>query len=417
MTLVGRPTYLSWLDSWRDRDVIKVVTGVRRCGKSTLLRMWADHLRAAGVPDQRIHTINLEEAPNAPLRAGWEPLYQAIDQRVTSGGTNYVLIDEIQHVPEFERAAAALHVRPDIDLYLTGSSGHLMDGQLATLLSGRYVAIAMFPLSFREYLAATLGPDSLDGPTSIPLGASEAYRQYVIDGGFPGVLGLGGDPYLRDDYLSGIVDTVLLRDVAAARNLANVGALRRVADFLASNIGSLSSVRRIADAMTSHGRKISRDAVDNYIGGLLDAHLFYSAPRTDLRGEALLAGPEKLYIVDPVLRHVLVGEGGSDRGHILENIVYLELLRRRGRVSVGKVGSGEIDFVVRSSSGDHYYQVAESIADPAVLVRELAPLRAVRDFTARSVLTLDPGAGGAIDGIAIVNALEWLARPAEPARP
>ena len=401
-TLIARPQSTDWLRRWRDRDVIKVVTGVRRCGKSTLLRLFQDELRQEGVDGAQIISVNLEDPAYSNLLGDYHALYEHIRSKLPVGKPAYVFIDEIQRADQFERVVDGLFIIPGLDLYLTGSSTHLLSGNLATLLTGRYVEHRLLPLSFSEFVAARTKPMPAE---NLPL--RDLYDDYVRTGGFPFAVGLTSADERRQ-YLEGILSTVLLKDVATAQKVANTTLLWSVTQFVFSNLGSLTSVKRIADTMTSAGRSISRQTVESYLTGLADAFVIYPAPRWDIRGKRRLSSGEKNYVVDTGLRRALLGSRPTDAGHILENIIYLELLRRPGRVSTGKIDRNEVDFVVEADSGTTFIQVAHTVDNPATLERELAPLQAAPGHDPRLLLTLDREPPQSYDGIRRISALDWL---------
>ena len=395
--MIDRPLYLERLRRWRDRDVIKVVTGVRRCGKSTLLRLFADELIREGVPSERIITINLEQLENEGL-LDYHQLHDEVLRRARPDGMNYVFIDEVQNVPDFQRAVDSLYTRANIDLYLTGSNAMLLGGTLATLLSGRYVEVALLPLSFVEYVSAAVGP----------LSPMRLYQRYLSRGGFPAAVDFAEDSLVLHDYLEGVLNTVLYKDVIQRLNIANGLALGAMTDFLFDNIGNLTSPKAISDAMTSHGTRVSPNTVAEYLSGLANSFIFYPARRYDVRGKRLLKLQQKYYAVDLGLRRMALSGQVRDTGRILENVVFLELRRRYGEVSVGQIGGLEIDFVVQSDEGPRYFQVAESVLDEKTRARELASLEAVRDNYPKFLLTLDDADPAQHGGIRQVNALEWL---------
>ncbi|MDR1237293.1 MAG: ATP-binding protein [Propionibacteriaceae bacterium] len=398
--LIPRPGPLRWLQDWRDRDVIKVVTGVRRCGKSTILSMFRENLLASGVDPARIVSLNLENPAHAPLLADYRAFYEQVKAQLAPDGTTYVFIDEIQNADQFERVVDGLFILPEVDLYLTGSSSRLLSGSMATMLTGRYVELRLLPLSFAEYVAA-----QSDGQHDPPL--RDLFDSYQRRGSFPFVTTLTDDDQVRQ-YLEGILSTILLNDVAVSQRVSNVAQLRSVTEFIFANVGNLTSTKRISDAMTSAGRSISRPTVDSYLTGLADSFLILPARRWDIRGKRLLESGEKHYLVDPGMRRAILGAKPADAGHLLENIVYLELLRRPGKVFVGKIGPGEVDFVVEDATGTTYYQVAQDVTDPATLERELASLRAIPGYEQRILLTLDREPPQSYDGIRRLSVLDWL---------
>lgn len=395
--MIDRPGYLEKLLRWKDRDVIKVVTGVRRCGKSTLLTLFMSELERLGVPPERIISINFERLEYEHL-LDYHALHDEVVGRAQPGSMNYVLLDEVQNVPEFQRVIDSLYVRDNIDLYVTGSNALLLGGTLATLLSGRYVEINMLPLSFGEYRTA------LGGSVS----PSRAYRRYIERGSFPATMDFSDDALTLYDYLNGILNTVLLKDVAQRLNISNNLGLRALVTYLFDNIGNLTSAKRISDAIASTGTKISANTVMEYLSALCDSFIFYHASRYDVRGRRVLKLQQKYYAVDLGMRRTALSGCVRDTGRILENVVYLELRRRFGEVYVGRTGDLEIDFVAIGPEGPEYFQVAESAVQEQTLGRELAPLRAVRDNRPKTLITMDDADPGDHDGIRRVFALEWL---------
>lgn len=395
--MIDRPGYLEKLLRWKDRDVIKVVTGVRRCGKSTLLTLFMSELERLGVPPERIISINFERLEYEHL-LDYHALHDEVVGRAQPGSMNYVLLDEVQNVPEFQRVIDSLYVRDNIDLYVTGSNALLLGGTLATLLSGRYVEINMLPLSFGEYRTA------LGGSVS----PSRAYRRYIERGSFPATMDFSDDALTLHDYLNGILNTVLLKDVAQRLNISNNLGLRALVTYLFDNIGNLTSAKRISDAIASTGTKISANTVMEYLSALFDSFIFYPASRYDVRGRRVLKLQQKYYAVDLGMRRTALSGRVRDTGRILENVVYLELRRRFGEVYVGRTGDLEIDFVAIGPEGPEYFQVAESAVQEQTLGRELAPLRAVRDNRPKTLITMDDADPGDHDGIRRVFALEWL---------
>lgn len=396
--MIDRPHYIEQLNRWKNRDLIKAVTGVRRCGKSTLLRMYANQLEAEGVPRGRIITINLEQLEHERL-TDYHVLHDEILTRAQPGGMNYVFIDEIQNVPDFQKAIDSLYTRPHIDLYVTGSNALLLEGTLATLLSGRYVEISMTPLSFAEYQAAFTEQDR--SPRRL-------YSRYIRDGGFPATIDFSNDTLALHDYLEGILNTILFKDVAQRLNVANTLALDALTSFMFDNVGNLTSAKRISDSMAAQGLKLSPNTVSEYLSGLANSYILYPVKRYDVRGRRLLKLQEKYYAVDMGMRRMILSNQVRDTGRILENVVYLELLNRASNVYIGRIGNLEIDFVTDGPEGRTYYQVAETVAAPETLKRELAPLLAVHDNHRKVLLTLDDADPTSYEGIKHINALDWL---------
>jgi predicted AAA+ superfamily ATPase len=372
------------------------------------MEVFADQLLRDGVAASNIHSVNLEDPDNDKYVDDWRLFYNDVSSRLIPDAMNYVFVDEIQQVNEFQKLVSGLRLKKNIDLYLTGSSSHLLSGELATLLSGRYVELPMLPLSFSEYVSGRVGVSAMDGKPEFSPTREELYRDYITNGSFPGTLQLGGNLPMIDTYLRGILSTVLFQDVASAQKVASTATLGRVVDFLASNVGNLTSVKRISDTLTTAGTKISRHTVESYLKGLTDAYVFYQARPLDLSGSRLLSSPDKYYLVDPALRRMLLGSARTDEGQILENVVYLELLRRNHEVHVGRINAKEVDFVANGNDATTYYQVSTTVRDDKTLQRELAPLQAIRDYNRRVLLTLDTAPPISHEGIQQLNVLEWL---------
>lgn len=399
--LVARPGYTDWLRRWKNRDVIKVVTGLRRCGKSTILRLFQRELRDSGIDSSHIISINFEDLSERHPRDP-QQLYDSIVSRLSPGGTNYVFLDEVQHVEHFERAVDGLYVRDDVDLYITGSNAELLSSELATLLTGRYVELRMLPLSFAEFRAAR---------QTTAMGAREtvetSFERYLTYGGLPYATNLE-DPQDLSDYLGGVFNTILVADVAKRNPRMDMRAFNDVAAFLADNIGNANSLNSIAGSLKASGRKISPTTVSSYISAMTENYLIFRSRRYDLQGKAWLSTEEKLYLGDLGFRTWLLGKSQGDLGHRLENVVYLELLRRNASVATGKWATKEVDFVTEGTGGTNYYQVSQSVLDPRTLERELAPLRALRDNHPKTLLTLDRIGLGDYQGIRHINVIDWL---------
>ncbi|MDD6569283.1 ATP-binding protein [Acidaminococcus timonensis] len=398
MGLIPRPEYLAFLQRYRDRALIKVVSGVRRCGKSTLFILFRKFLMQQGVEPAQIISINFEDLAYESL-CEYHALYRYITERMLPDQMNYIFLDEIQHVPQFEKVVDSLFIKENTDVYITGSNAFFMSGELATLLTGRYVELAMLPLSFKEFC------QGLKGNMTLPA----KYEAYVRNSAFPYALQFQDEPQAVEEYLTGIYNTILVKDTLQRLGSSDTMIVETLMKYLAANIGSLISPNKIANSLTSAGRKIDNKTVERYLQALKDSLLVYQAERFDVRGKQLLKINAKYYLVDPAFRRLLINDTGRDTGHILENIIYLELRRRGGKVYVGQLPRGEIDFVVEKPGGREYYQVAESTMAPDVLERELKPLQQVRDQYPKYLLTLDEIAGEAdYNGIRKQNALKWL---------
>ena len=394
-----RKEYLDKLIGFRDKQLIKVVTGVRRCGKSTLLEIYQDYLRANGVKEEQIIAVNLEDFDFFALR---EPaaLHRYIKERLVPGKMTYVFV---QHCTDFPSVIDSLYIRKNVDVYLTGSNAYMLSGEIATLISGRYIEIKMLPLSFREYVLATGDNDNL--------GAK--YREYIQGSSFPYSLELKDNPSALHDYLEGVYHTIVVKDIAARKKISDTMMLESVTRFVFDSIGSQLSTKKIADTMTSSGRKIDVKTVERYLEGLMESFIIYQAKRYNIRGKQYLKTLEKYYVVDIGMRYMLLGTSGTDVGHILENIVYLELLRRGYEVYIGKIDDLEVDFVARGNKGVQYIQVAASVRDENTLSRELASLQRISDNYPKVILTLDEDPEADYEGIRRINALDWLVGKAE----
>ena len=395
--MIERVAYMSLLEKWRDKKIIKVVTGIRRCGKSSLLRMFREKLLSGGVSENQVQEFNFEDLVNEPF-LDYKALYSHVKKNLCLEKMNYLFFDEIQMVDGFQKAIDSLFLLDNVDIYVTGSNAYLLSGEIATLLTGRYVAIKLFPFSFNEYLQA------------MPSGMSQetAYRDYIEKSSFPYVLQIRNDSEMVQEYLTGLYNTIVLKDVVSRRKITDVMMLESVVRFLADNIGNISVIKRISDTMTSLGRKITSHTVENYISALTDSYIFYAVSRYDAKGKQLLKTGQKYYLADVGLRNVINGTKGGDLGHVLENVVYLELARRGGEIYVGKVGDAEIDFVVVQGEHKAYYQVSLSVRDEDTMKRELAPLQAIADNYPKYLLTLDNDPTVFHDGIKQQYVLDWL---------
>lgn len=391
--MVQRKRYLEKLIKARDKQIIKVVTGVRRCGKSTLLQQFQAYLREQGVEEKQIIFLNFERLENEPLLE-YHALYTYVKERLATGQTTYIFLDEVQAVADFQKAVDSLFILENTDVYITGSNAHMLSGELATLLSGRYMEIRMLPLSFAEYMELR-GGDRRD-----------VWNRYFLNGGFPYTAYIEEED-IRRDYLQGIYHTVLLKDIVERKRIQDVSLLESVVKFLFDNVGNIVSSKKAADSLTSFGRKTTSATVEHYIRALEESFILYRAGRYDVKGKQHLKSLEKYYLVDQGLWSLVLGRKGQDVGHVLENIVYLELRRRGYQVSVGKVGSQEIDFVAEKEDGRVYYQVSASILDPHTYQREIASLKAVNDHYPKYIVTLDE-IPMEDEGIRQINAIEFL---------
>ncbi|MDO4556807.1 MAG: ATP-binding protein [Lachnospiraceae bacterium] len=394
--MIQRPDYLDQLIQFKEKDVIKVVSGIRRCGKSTLFDLYCDYLRNNGIEEKQMIRINLEDPDYYEIQ-DYKKLYDYIKQQLVTDKMNYIFIDEVQSIPEFQKAVDGLYIKKNCDVYITGSNAFLLSGELATLLAGRYVEIKMLPLSFKEYLSA------VGDQTDLLM----KYQNYIQNGSFPYILQLEKKRDVHA-YLEGIYTSIILKDIMARYRIADAGLLDRVIRFMFDNIGNLCSATKIANTMTSAGNKISISTVENYLSALTESFILYKVDRYDVKGKQYLTTGHKYYLCDIGLRYYLLGTKRADMGHILENVVYLELLRRGYEVHIGKTGNAEIDFIVFGEEGEEYYQVALTVMEEATLARELAPLESVHDHNPKYLLTMDFTPLTSHNGIKQMNVLEWL---------
>lgn len=395
---IARTHYLNQLVSYKDKQIIKVITGVRRCGKSTLLLQYHQYLLEQGIPESRIISINFEDYDFDALRDP-KALHAYIRQRLQSDQTTYILLDEIQNVEHFQRVVDSLYIQNNVDIYLTGSNARLLSGELATLLSGRYVQIEMLPFSFHEFL-------QMSGENQSP---EAAYRQYIENGSFPFALQLKGNDRQIQDYLRSLYSTIIVKDVVARRKIDDVMMLESVLRFAADNIGSTLSTHKISDTMTSSRRSINVRTVENYLSALMESYILYQVKRYNIKGKEYLKTLEKYYMVDMGLRRAMLGRSAqADTGHILENIIFLELKRRGYEVFIGKIDQWEVDFVARSDQKTVYIQVAATVREKATLERELRPLQKIPDHFPKYLLSLDMDPATDYDGIMKINALDFL---------
>ena len=397
--MIERTEYLEQLKRFKDKDLIKVVTGIRRCGKSTLFELFVKYLKEIGVKDNQIIKINLEDIDFS--FSDYKELYDYVNKQIDSKNQYYVFLDEVQNVPEFQKAVDSLYIKKNVDVYITGSNAYLLSGELATLLSGRYIEIKMLPLSFKEYLSAFNNSDK---------SRYEYFLDYMKNGGMPGNIPILQDnPNDVDAYLEGIFATIVYKDIITRNNINDKMLMESVLKFIFDSIGSPISTKKISDTLTSKGMPTSNHTVENYITAFVESFLIYKAERFDVKGKNLLARDYKYYVVDQGLRSYLLGKkADSDMGHILENIVYLELLRRGYKVYVGKVDDLEVDFVAENRDGLKYYQVALTVRDENVLERELKSLQKTGDHYPKYLITLDMDLEADYDGITKVNVIDWL---------
>lgn len=396
MEYIKRESFIEQLKNWRDKNVIKVVTGVRRSGKSTLFDLFVEELKSSGVTDEQIVRLNLEDAENDHLTT-YKELYEVVKSQLVPDKMNYIFIDEVQMIDKFQKAVNSIYIKKNCDVYITGSNSDMLSSELATLLSGRYIEIKMMPLSFGEYSEFVKATDR-----------RQQFAEYLKFGSFPYVSKLEKNDEIVKMYLDGIYNSILIKDIAKRMGITDISILDAIAKFLCDNIGNSVSSKKIADNINASGRKVSVNTVDSYLRALTESFIFYKCDRFDLKGKMHLKTLGKYYIVDTGFRNMLLGNKGADMGRQIENVAYLELLRRGNKVSVGKRYEKEVDFVVENFKGREYYQVCLNALDEETLKRELAPLQAISDNYPKFLLALDDFSKGDYEGIEVVNLIDWL---------
>lgn len=396
--MIQRTKYLEILKSLKDKDLIKMLVGVRRCGKSTIMQMFREYLKTEGITENQTVFLNFEDFENRKFLNDIDSLYYHIVNQLDLSKPCYVFLDEVQNVKEFERVVDGLFVKPNIDVYVTGSNAYLLSSELGTLLTGRYISIPVYPLSFKEYISAFEDKSRLD----------LLFTQYLQNGGMPGMLELPSDQI--EKYLQNIYNDIAQKDIFIRHNWYKEGNFELVLKFILDNIGSPLSSSKISNVLKNEGNKISYHTIDNYLNALTEAYLFYKVPRYNIKGKNLLRTQEKYYTVDLGFKEALLGKTkNTDFGHNLENIVFLELLRRNRRVYIGKADRTEVDFAVMNNKGDwEYYQVAWSTREESTFEREMRPFERIKDFNKRTLLTMDVEPETSYKGIQRINAIDWL---------
>ncbi len=392
--MLDRSIYLNQLKKWQDKDLIKVITGIRRCGKSTLFALYIEYLQKEGIKANQIISINLESPENN--FNDYQELYDYVKKLLKSNKKYYLFLDEIQNVKNWEKAVDGLYLNKNIDIYLTGSNAYLLSGELATLLSGRYIEIKMLPLSFKEY-ASFYSNESLEN----------LYVKYINNSSFPYTINLNDEEQI-DTYLDSLYNTILVKDILARKKVSDPSILKSLVQFLFSTTGSILSVKKITDTLNSKGRKVSVHTIESYLEALTESYIFHKVSKYDIKGKQYLKTGDKYYATDVAMRYALLGRKNIDLGHILENIVYLELIRRGYKVYIGKNENKEVDFVCENKKGTMYIQVAYTLRDEKTLKRELASLQAIKDHYPKYILTMDNDPEVDYDGIYQLNVLKWL---------
>ena len=398
--MIKRKEYLKQLLSWKDQSIIKVLTGIRRCGKSTILKLYQEYLLNNGIDPSQIISINFEELEYEDLQ-DYKKLYQYIKDRLVENKMMYIFLDEIQNVPSYEKVVDSLHVKENIDIYITGSNSYIFSGQLATYLSGRYIEIPVLPLSFKEVYNPQTNKE-------------EAFQKYMKTGGFPYINQIQLLNEQIDMYLEGIYNTVIVKDIEEridrknSKSVTDIALLKAISKYLSSVVGSPVSIRSITNYFKSNERTTSPNTISNYVEALCESYLYYPVEVMDVSGKEVLKSNKKYYIVDPGIRNYILPKQFYDLGFTIENIVYLELLRRRYNVNIGQNGRTEVDFIAKRNDVYTYIQVTASLVDENTFNREIRPLKQIKDNYEKIILTLDRYTLGNYEGIKVINIIDWL---------
>ena len=398
--MIKRKEYLKQLLSWKDQNIIKVLTGIRRCGKSTILKLYQEYLLNNGIDPSQIISINFEELEYEDLQ-DYKKLYQYIKDRLVENKMMYIFLDEIQNVPSYEKVVDSLHVKENIDIYITGSNSYIFSGQLATYLSGRYIEIPVLPLSFKEVYNPQTNKE-------------EAFQKYIKTGGFPYIHQIQLLNEQIDMYLEGIYNTVIVKDIEErinrknSKSVTDIALLKAISKYLSSVVGSPVSIRSITNYFKSNERTTSPNTISNYVEALCESYLYYPVEVMDVSGKEVLKSNKKYYIVDPGIRNYILPKQFYDLGFTIENIVYLELLRRRYNVNIGRNGRAEVDFIAKRNDVYTYIQVTASLVDENTFNREIRPLKQIKDNYEKIILTLDRYTLGNYEGIKVINIIDWL---------
>lgn len=398
--MIERKEYLKQLLSWKDQNIIKVLTGIRRCGKSTILKLYQEYLLNNGIDPSQIISINFEELEYEDLQ-DYKKLYQYIKDRLVENKMMYIFLDEIQNVPSYEKVVDSLHVKENIDIYITGSNSYIFSGQLATYLSGRYIEIPVLPLSFKEVYNPQTDKE-------------EAFQKYMKTGGFPYIHQIQLLNEQIDMYLEGIYNTVIVKDIEErinrknSKSVTDIALLKAISKYLSSVVGSPVSIRSITNYFKSNERTTSPNTISNYVEALCESYLYYPVEVMDVSGKEVLKSNKKYYIVDPGIRNYILPKQFYDLGFTIENIVYLELLRRRYNVNIGRNGRTEVDFIAKRNDVYTYIQVTASLVDENTFNREIRPLKQIKDNYEKIILTLDRYTLGNYEGIKVINIIDWL---------
>ena len=394
--MVKRVEYFERLLKFKDKGLIKVITGVRRCGKSTLLLMYKDYLLENGISEDHIIFINFEDLDNEEL-TNYKALYDFINALIKDDKKYYIILDEIQNVNKFQKTIDSLYLKTNFDIYITGSNAYMLSSEIATLISGRYVQIEMLPLSYKEYRE---GMKENNKEANL--------MSYIENTSFPQVIQFANDKELIKEYVESLFNTIVVKDILNRNKISDIIVFKSILRFIIDNIGSTISSKKISDTLTSDGRKVDAKTVEKYINAMIESYILYQVKRYDIKGKQYLKSQEKYYIVDVGFKYSLVPNSRLDLGHIIENIVYLELIRRGYKVFIGKTNEYEIDFVAHKGDEIEYIQVTASIRDSQTYEREMRPFKSIDDNYEKIILTLDDDLDENDNGVKIMNVERWI---------
>ena len=394
--MVKRVEYFERLLKCKDKELIKVITGVRRCGKSTLLLMYKDYLLENGISEDHIIFINFEDLDNEEL-TNYKALYNFINALIRDDKKYYIILDEIQNVNKFQKTIDSLYLKTNVDIYITGSNAYMLSSEIATLISGRYVQIEMLPLSYKEYRE---GMKENNKEANL--------MSYIENTSFPQVIQFANDKELIKEYVESLFNTIVVKDILNRNKISDIIVFKSILRFIIDNIGSTISSKKISDTLTSDGRKVDAKTVEKYINAMIESYILYQVKRYDIKGKQYLKSQEKYYIVDVGFKYSLVPNSRLDLGHIIENIVYLELIRRGYKVFIGKTNEYEIDFVAHKGDEIEYIQVTASIRDSQTYEREMRPFKSIDDNYEKIILTLDDDLDENDNGVKIMNVERWI---------
>ena len=398
--MISRDNYFQKLINAKDTEFIKVITGVRRCGKSTLLLMFKDYLLQNKIKEKNIIYINFESAMYDSIK-DFKDLYKYIKTKITNNKKYYILLDEIQMVKQWEKAVNSINVDFNVDIYITGSNAYLLSSELATLLSGRYVEIKIYPLSFKEFLQFSNYDNS---------NMEDKFYEYLKYGGLPAITQIKDKTDLVMTYLNDIYSTIVKKDVISRNLIKDTALLENIIKYLANNIGNQISANGISNYLNSNKivERTNHQTIDNYLKMLENAFIFYKADRSDIKSKSILKTLGKYYIADTGIRNIITGFRNIDEGHLLENVVYLELLRRDYKVNIGKTLNGEVDFIAGNMNEIKYYQVTQSLLNKEVREREINGLESIKDNYEKTIITMDKTINKDYNGIKVVNIIDFL---------